>query len=73
MEGMIKISYTVMCTSDVYQEITLTQLLENEKVVKTIKSEFAKGLRNLTLTSANEATLHIKTGCPEFFVGNSPP
>lgn len=61
MEGMIKISYTVMCTSDVYQEITLTQLLENEKVVKTIKSEFAKGLRNLTLTSANEATLHIKT------------
>ncbi len=44
---MIKVSYTVMCKNDVSREITLSDLFANEKVEKAIKSEFAKGLRNL--------------------------
>ena len=51
MEGMIKISYTIMCKNDVIIELTLSQILKNEKVLKTIKSEFASGLRNLGLIS----------------------
>jgi len=58
---MIRVSYTVMCSSDVHQEITLAELLENEKVAKMIKSEFAKGLRNIALNSSNEAIIDIKT------------
>ena len=61
MEGKMKVSYTIMCMNDVNEEITLSQILNNEKVVKVIKSEFAKGLRNLTLTSKDEASLFIKT------------
>ena len=61
MEGMMKVNYTIMCENDINEEITLTQLLSNEKVAKVIKSEFAKGLRNLTLSSADNASLYIKT------------
>jgi len=61
MDGMIKVSYTVMCKNDVNNEITLSSLLKNEKVMKAIKSEFATGLRNLALSSKEEATVHIKT------------
>ena len=57
----MKISYTIMCNNDVNLEIRLTELLANEKVAKTIKSEFAKGLRNLTLSSNDEASLYMKT------------
>ena len=61
MEGKMKVSYTIMCMNDVNEEITLSDILSNEKVAKVIKSEFAKGLRNLTLTSNNEASLFIRT------------
>lgn len=61
MDGMIKVSYTVMCKNDVNKEITLSTLLKNEKVMKAIKSEFATGLRNLALSSKEDATVHIKT------------
>ena len=61
MEGTIKVSYTVMCSNDVNLELSLTDILSNEKVAKAIKSEFAKGLRNLTLSSGEEAALYIKT------------
>ncbi|MDM5271553.1 hypothetical protein PGH07_05150 [Sulfurovum sp. zt1-1] len=61
MEGTMKVSYTIMCNNDVNHEITLSEILSNEKVTKVIKSEFAKGLRNLTLTTNTEASLFIKT------------
>ncbi|HFU77473.1 MAG TPA: hypothetical protein ENK68_03110 [Epsilonproteobacteria bacterium] len=61
MEGMIKVSYTVMCKNDVSQEVRLQDLLANEKVMKAIKSEFATGLRNLALSTRDESTLYIKT------------
>jgi len=58
---MIKVSYTVMCKNDVSKEVLLAKLLANEKVMKAIKSEFATGLRNLTLSSPEETTVYIKT------------
>jgi len=61
MDGMIKVSYTVMCKNDVSVELSLTQLLSNEKVAKAIKSEFATGLRNLALTAKENSDVYIKT------------
>jgi len=61
MEGLIKVSYTVMCKNDVSKEVSLSTLLANEKVMKAIKSEFATGLRNLALSSKEESTVFIKT------------
>ena len=61
MEGMIKVSYSIMCENDIHQEITLSQLLANEKVAKVIKGEFAKGLRNLTLSAKDDTSIDIKT------------
>ena len=61
MEGMIQVSYTVMCKNDVSKEVNLNDLLLNEKVIKAIKSEFATGLRNLVLSSKEESTVYIKT------------
>lgn len=61
MEGLINVSYTVMCKNDVSKEVALSVLLSNEKVMKAIKSEFASGLRNLTLSSQEETTVFIKT------------
>lgn len=58
---MIKVSYTVMCRNDVAIEVALSALLDNEKVAKAIKSEFAKGLRNLTLGTSDDASVSIKT------------
>jgi len=61
MDGMIKVSYTIMCKNDVNIELTLNKLLANEKVMKAIKSEFATGLRNLALTSKSNSEVSIKT------------
>ena len=61
MEGMIKVSYTVMCKNDVSKEVSLNEILANEKIMKAIKSEFATGLRNLTLSQKEDTTVLIKT------------
>jgi hypothetical protein len=61
MDGMIKVSYTVMCRNDVSNEVSLNTLLANEKVMKAIKSEFATGLRNLSLSAKEENIVYIKT------------
>jgi len=61
MDGMIEVSYTVMCKNDVSKELALKDILENEKVMKAIKSEFATGLRNLALSHKDETTVYIKT------------
>jgi len=61
MEGMIKVSYTVMCKNDVSKEVDLNEILANEKIMKAIKSEFATGLRNLALSQKEESTVFIKT------------
>ena len=58
---MIKVSYTVMCKNDVSKELSLAEIFANEKVEKAIKSEFAKGLRNLALSHKEEAEVFLKT------------
>jgi hypothetical protein len=61
MDGKIMITYKVLCDNDLNQKISLKELLSNEKVAKAIKSEFAKGHRNIMLNSTEEATLSIET------------
>ena len=50
-----------MCKNDVSQELSLTEILANEKVIKSIKSEFASGLRNLVLSQKEDTQVTIKT------------
>ena len=50
-----------MCKNDVSKEVSLVDLLANEKVIKAIKSEFATGLRNISLSQKDDATVFIGT------------
>jgi hypothetical protein len=62
MDGKIMVTYKILCKTDFNLEITLEQLLENEKVAKVIKSEFAKGLRNIDFAAKNhDCKLTIET------------
>ena len=61
MDGYIDVDYTIMCKSDFYKEIALETLLANEKVARVIKAEFAKGVRNLELTSSCDKPVVLKT------------
>lgn len=60
VNGKIEITYKLLCKNDCNTEISLTKLLQNEKVAKIIKSEFAKGFRNIHLLSNNESESKIK-------------
>jgi len=61
MEGIMLVSYKVLCENDLNKEILLKDLLENEKVARVIRSEFAKGYRNVELHSALQEKLTIAT------------
>lgn len=61
MDGTMKITYTVLCESDFNKEITLEEILKNENVLRIVKSEFAKGLRNVLLTTKEDTTITLKT------------
>jgi hypothetical protein len=61
MEGMFEVSYIVLCAGDVALSISLEEIVSNDKIERAIKSEFAKGLRNLTLSPKGEAHVEIKT------------
>ena len=62
MDGKIMVTYKVLCQTDMNEDISLAELLSNEKVIKAIKSEFAKGLRNIELSTADEkASCKIST------------
>ncbi len=61
MEGMIEVSYIVLCGNDTNVVVSLAKLLENEKIARAIRGEFAKGIRNLSLASAGDAEIYIKT------------
>ena len=53
MQGKIKVTYKLICDNDTYEEISLKKILDNEKVVKLLKSEYAKGIRNLAISTDN--------------------
>ena len=62
MNGTIMVTYKILCNGDLNKEISIEELLLNEKVLKVIKSEFAKGLRNIALLSTTaDASLKIET------------
>ena len=61
MDGTMKVSYKMLCDADVYNEVSLNDILQNEKVAKAIKSEFAKGLRNIALFIAEDIKIEIST------------
>ena len=62
MDGKIVVTYKVLCPTDLNRDVSLVELLLNEKVIKAIKGEFAKGLRNIELTTQNEeASLKMST------------
>ena len=57
----MKVSYKMLCDGDVYSEVNLAEILQNEKVAKAIKSEFAKGLRNIALSASEDIKIEIST------------
>ncbi len=61
MDGSMKVNYKMLCDGDVYNEVSLTDILQNEKVAKAIKSEFAKGLRNIALSTSDDVKIEIST------------
>ncbi|MEA1956364.1 MAG: hypothetical protein U9N02_07725 [Campylobacterota bacterium] len=62
MNGTIMVTYKILCNADLNKKISIQDLLLNEKVIKVIKSEFAKGFRNIALASSSEdATVLVET------------
>lgn len=54
MNGNIEVTYKVVNKKDLNISVSLQELLMNEKVVKIIKNEFAKGHRNIDITVNSE-------------------
>jgi len=61
MNGTIMVTYKILCDSDINQEVSVKELLENEKILKVIKLEYAKGTRNTTFSTNEGAVLKIET------------
>ena len=54
MNGNIEVTYKVVTQKDLNLSIKLEELLKNEKIVKAIKNEFAKGYRNIDIKIDSE-------------------
>jgi len=62
MNGTILVTYKILCKADLNKTLALEELLRNEKIAKLIKSEYAKGFRNLTLLAdKKESFMKIET------------
>ena len=61
MEGMIEVSYIVLCTNDTNITVPLSDIIANEKIERAIKGEFAKGIRNISLSFEGGVDIAIKT------------
>ncbi|MBU1643003.1 hypothetical protein KKE54_06540 [bacterium] len=59
MKGTMNITYKILCNNDTDMTIRMEDLLMNEKIVKAIKSEFGKGLRNIALSSDDKEALMV--------------
>jgi len=60
VNGNIEVTYKVVTEKDLNLSLSLEELLKNEKVVKVIKSEFAKGYRNIDIVSDSESSGKIR-------------
>lgn len=54
VNGNIEVTYKVVNQKDLNLSIGLKELLKNEKIVKAIKNEFAKGYRNIDIKIDSE-------------------
>lgn len=62
MDGTILVTYKMLCKADLNKELSLEELLSNEKIARVIKSEYAKGFRNLALLAQpNSSSVKIET------------
>lgn len=61
MDGTILVTYKILCNADLNIELKLEELLKNEQILKSIKSVYAKGLRNIEISSRSEALIKIET------------
>ena len=62
MNGTILVTYKILCKADLNTTVLLEELLQNEKIAKLIRSEYAKGFRNLTLLAdSKESSIKIET------------
>ena len=62
MDGNIMVTYKIICKNDFNLELTIDNILSNEKVLKVIKNEFAKGVRNIELLTKNsDCNVKIET------------
>lgn len=60
MIGKIEVTYKLLCKNDINREISINDLINNEKISKIIKNEFAKGSRNIHLVANNENISSLK-------------
>ena len=51
MEGQVEVQFTILCDNDFNKELSLSDILKSEKVLKAIKSDFCEGARNLVIDS----------------------
>ena len=51
MQGKLDVTYKLICDNDTHKELSIQEILKNEKIIKLIKNEFAKGVRNLDITT----------------------
>ena len=56
VNGNIEVTYKVVNQNDLNLSVNLEELLKNEKIVKVIKSEFAKGYRNIDIKIDSQAS-----------------
>jgi hypothetical protein len=62
MDGKMIVTYKILCKNDFNLELTLEKLFSNEKIAKMIKSEFAKGIRNIDIiTKESETKIKLET------------
>ena len=60
VNGNIEVTYKVVTQKDLNLSISLEELLKNEKIVKAIKNEFAKGYRNIDIKTDTELSDKFK-------------
>lgn len=60
VNGNIEVTYKIVNDKDLNLTLSLQKLLKNEKIVKTIKSEFAKGYRNIDIKTDQELSDKFK-------------
>ncbi len=61
------VTYSLICENDNYLEVSIKEILKNEKIVKLLKSEFLKGVRNLNVESSDYETKIILSTQKEIY------